>query len=366
MKTKTISGSSGSVGIDIGKADLHVCRVLPGNEKERLKTSTGQAGLVQLRNWLRPGDRVALESGNQAFRIAKFLLAETDCEVFVLNAGDLAVIYRSMKKTDKEDSLKLARLIDKFEPGELPVVAIPSDDEEEARRIIKEREIYKKQIVSAKNHLHSIALNAGLTHYQKRHFNAKKNREKFINELPERFHQEARRSLAILEFIELQLKEIEESIQEKVKEDVAYASIVMSMPGIAVLTAFSIYATIGDCRRFSSAGQVAYYAGLVPRVDISGEQIHYGNITKRGNRLFRKHMVQAAWGLVHSNNENKLSDFYRRLAPRIGHKKAVIALARKMTEILFVMLRNGMTFDGTTDEFLMKKLKTYKIIGAAA
>ena len=49
-----------------------------------------------------------------------------------------------------------------------------------------------------------------------------------------------------------------------------------------------------------SAKQVAYYSGLVPRVDISGDCVRYGPITKRGAHLFRRPLIQAAWSLVRS------------------------------------------------------------------
>ncbi|EMM72364.1 transposase domain protein [Leptospira weilii str. 2006001855] len=51
--------------------------------------------------------------GSQSFRIAKSILNK-GIQVIVLNPGDLATIYQSLKKTDKEDSLKIARLIQRY------------------------------------------------------------------------------------------------------------------------------------------------------------------------------------------------------------------------------------------------------------
>ncbi|MCR8640994.1 IS110 family transposase, partial [Leptospira interrogans serovar Ricardi] len=48
----------------------------------------------------------------------------------------------------------------------------------------------------------------------------------------------------------------------------------------------------GDCKRFSSAKQAAYYAGLVPRVDISGDTVRYGRIINRGCHSIRRVIVQ--------------------------------------------------------------------------
>ncbi|OOB92485.1 IS110 family transposase, partial [Leptospira interrogans serovar Hardjo] len=73
------------VGIDCGKKTLEVIRI-------------GE------------NDVVGLEAGSQSFRIAKSILNK-GIQVIVLNPGDLATIYQSLKNTDKEDSLKIERLI---------------------------------------------------------------------------------------------------------------------------------------------------------------------------------------------------------------------------------------------------------------
>ncbi|EKP14949.1 hypothetical protein KHM19_32450 [Leptospira borgpetersenii] len=76
-------------------------------------------------NWLNPNDVIGLEAGSQSFRIAKTILkAHKEVQVIVLNPGDLATIYQSLKKTDKEDSLKIARLIQRYPIQELPTVPI--------------------------------------------------------------------------------------------------------------------------------------------------------------------------------------------------------------------------------------------------
>jgi len=76
---------------------------------------------------LRPTDTVALEAGNLAFIIAKEIEAAVGCQVYVLNPPRLALIYGSMKKTDKEDSLKLAHIIEDMKEERLPIVPVPSE-----------------------------------------------------------------------------------------------------------------------------------------------------------------------------------------------------------------------------------------------
>lgn len=122
------------VGIDISKSKVCAVRLMPDGRRERREFGTGERGQAALLSWL-GADTVALEAGNQAFRIARTIRAATACTVIVLNPGDLATIYASLKKTDKEDALKLARLVQRFDRAELPEVTVPDESEEDIRRL---------------------------------------------------------------------------------------------------------------------------------------------------------------------------------------------------------------------------------------
>jgi transposase len=98
---------------------------------QRFKTN--ESGFKKLIKFLEKKDIIVLEAGNQAFRIAKYLLSNGFKNTYILNPGDLANIYNSLKKMDKEDSLKLARLAARFRIDELPTVPIPSDEIEHSR-----------------------------------------------------------------------------------------------------------------------------------------------------------------------------------------------------------------------------------------
>lgn len=75
-----------------------------------------------------------MEAGSTAFEVARAIESVPGVRVVVLNPGRLAVIYASMKKTDKEDALKLARLVETMPEDYLPTVTIPSVEEEEMKR----------------------------------------------------------------------------------------------------------------------------------------------------------------------------------------------------------------------------------------
>ncbi|EMN31446.1 transposase, IS116/IS110/IS902 family [Leptospira interrogans serovar Pyrogenes str. L0374] len=343
------------------KKTLEVIRIGDNSLHQRQQFSTTEIGISKLINWLNPNDVVGLEAGSQSFRIAKSILNK-GIQVIVLNPGDLATIYQSLKKTDKEDSLKIARLIQRFPIEELPVVPIPNDEEEDNRRLCTEQENWTRQLTQSKNRLHSLFTQAGLTHITKKHLRTKANREISVALLPSRYQKEAERILKVLDLVEQNLKLIEEEIKEALKKNKAYAQTIMSMPGVGMITSLAIMSYMGNCKRFSSAKQAAYYVGLVPRVDISGDSAYYGRIVNRGCHSIRRVIVQAAWSLVRCQYGGKIKEFYQRLYPKKGAKKSIIATSRKMIEILYTMIKTGELFDSMPEKVLNRKLTQYGLM----
>ena len=73
-----------------------------------------------------------------------------------------------------------------------------------------------------------------------------------------------------------------------------------TIPGVGDKTALAFAAYVGDGKRFNNGDEVTNYLGLVPRVDCSGSINRYGHITKKGNRIVRALLYQAAWSIVRS------------------------------------------------------------------
>ncbi|MCL2130237.1 MAG: transposase, partial [Treponema sp.] len=124
------------VGIDLGKRTYEVAIVGKGGKVTKSNGKTFVSGRQSLYKKLHSSDKVALEAGNMAFNMAKEIEASVGCRVYVLNPSQLAVIYSSMKKTDKEDALKLAHIIEDCKEERLPLVPVPSDKEMGRRKIL--------------------------------------------------------------------------------------------------------------------------------------------------------------------------------------------------------------------------------------
>ena len=97
--------------------------------------------------------------------------------------------------------------------------------------------------------------------------------------------------------------------------------------------------------RFTHAGQVSAALGLVPREDSSAERRQRGHITKAGPRELRSLLVQAAWACWRSKQSAALRAWAEQLAARRGRRIAVVALARRLSRILYAVWRDGSTFD---------------------
>jgi len=118
-----------------------------------------------------------------------------------------------------------------------------------------------------------------------------------------------------------------------------------TVPGVGPVVAVTFRAFIDDVTRFGSAAQVSAALGLVPREDSSAERRHRGHITKTGPTELRSLLVQAAWVCWRSCRQGPLRAWTDQLAARRGKRIAVVALARRLSRILFAIWRDDAVFD---------------------
>jgi len=119
-------------------------------------------------------------------------------------------------------------------------------------------------------------------------------------------------------------------------------------PGVGPVVALTFRAVVDDVARFGHAGQVSAALGLVPREDSSAERRQRGHITKAGPRELRSLLVQAAWSCWRSGHSGALRAWTDQLAARRGKRIAVVALARRLSRILYALWRDGATFEART------------------
>ncbi|GLZ15934.1 hypothetical protein Acsp04_61690 [Actinomadura sp. NBRC 104425] len=126
------------------------------------------------------------------------------------------------------------------------------------------------------------------------------------------------------------------------------AQVLTSMPGFGVRTAARVLLEVGDGSSFPTSGHLAAYAGLAPVSRISGASIRGERPPKGGNKHLERAMFLAAFA---SLSDPVSRTYYQRKRDQgKRHNAALICLARRRCDVLFAMLRDGTTYQPTTDQ----------------
>lgn len=135
---------------------------------------------------------------------------------------------------------------------------------------------------------------------------------------------------------------VRREVESRLPED-SRVALLEQMPGIGRQSAVQIMSMIVDVDRFPDAEHMCTYFGMVPRVRDSGGKEHHGRMTKNGDRMMREIMERATESHV-CNCESSVTEFYRRMLPRMGQKKALITASRKMLSVIYAVLKRGTPF----------------------
>jgi transposase len=136
-----------------------------------------------------------------------------------------------------------------------------------------------------------------------------------------------------------------ESELRRLGADHRYVPLLLTVPGIGWVLAYTIAAEVGDIARFGSPRKLAGYTGLCPRVYQSGESDRRGPLAKQGPKYLRWALVEAA---VHASTHPAYRDRYQRTKTRVGKQRgakvAQVDLARKLAEAIWHMLTRNQPF----------------------
>jgi len=349
------------VGIDLGKRTYVACAISRGGSLEQWHGKTDGVGRDHLAVRLRYGDVVGVEAGSTAFHIARRLQTVGGVRVVVLDPGKLAVIYASMKKTDKEDALKIARLLETMREEYLPIVPLPTEAEEDMRRLAGSQIFLKKERTRLINRFHALFMTAGITTVTKKDLARDESRRSMLEMLFGVYEEVAGHLVAILAEVEQQIAKLDQSIRNALIDRREQAALLMSIPGVGPVATATFLGYVGDGSRFETASQVSYYAGLVPRLDISGETQRLGHITKSGNPAIRRAMIQAAWTAVRSPLGNPFRDVFERIAATRGRGIAIVAVGRRILELMYTLITHGEYYKYSSAAERQRKLRRYKV-----
>jgi transposase len=150
----------------------------------------------------------------------------------------------------------------------------------------------------------------------------------------------------LLTQVQAQLVEREEAVEAVAAAD-ATTQRLMTAPGVGPIVALTFQAVLDDPARFGGdARRASAFLGLVPSEDSSAERQHKGHITKAGPPDLRALLVQASWSIWRSRSADSaaLRTWAHALAARRGRRIAIVALARRLSRVLYAMWRDQKTF----------------------
>jgi transposase len=321
------------VALDVHKSYLMVGAV---NSQQGVVLSPRRVSFLEFEDWakkhLRADDVVALEATTNAWYVHDLLVPLVE-RVVVAHPYHVRLIAASMVKTDKIDTLVLARLL---AAHILPAVWVPPVYVRELRGLVAQRQRLIKQRTAAKNRLQSLLHRHNLIPPDG---NLIEQRDWWASQaLSQTEMLRARQDLAVIDYLAPLVAEVEAELARlSVSSPWAdQAPFLIQLPGIGLLTAMTILGAIGEIERFPSAKKLVGYAGLGARVHASGQTRYTGAITKQGRRDLRSVMIEAAWVAVRSSAH--WQDQFEHLEMRIGRQKAIVVIARKLLVVVWHVL----------------------------
>jgi hypothetical protein len=159
--------------------------------------------------------------------------------------------------------------------------------------------------------------------------------------------------LRLYDTVAAEVQKIDDRLMALAYED-GRAKLLMTLPGVAQGVAVALLAALGDIRRFNDGDHAASYLGLTPRLRQSAAKWHHGRITKAGSPQTRAMLVQAVQAA--SDHPGPIGAFFGRLRKRKKYNVAVIATARKLVTVAYLMLKNNEPYRYAKPDVVRKKL----------
>jgi transposase len=352
--------------LDVHKDSIEIATADAGRDGEVRHVSGIGGDLVALdkalRKLLSKGHRlhVVYEAGPCGFVIWRHLTAQgLTCEVVAPSSipkrpGDRV-------KTDRRDAMMLARL---SRSGDLTAVRVPGAADEAVRDLVRAREDAVREQRNARHRLKALLLRNGIPYAGKTSWTAAHLRWLATLKL-----EHAAQQIGFQEYLHSiteagsRIARLEQAMRDTLSEWTLKPLVqaLQAMRGVQLIAAMTLVAELQDFLRFENPRQLMAYVGLVPGEHSSGPKRRQGSITKAGNSVARRMLVEVAWHYQHSPRVSpiiatrqdqlpkeitdiawkaqlRLNAKYKRLvARRVMKTKAVVAVARELAGFVWAI-----------------------------
>jgi len=302
---------------------------------------------------------VIQEAGLDGFWIHR-VLEDEGIESHVVDAASILTSRRRRRvKTDRIDGETLLRTLMAYKRGEPRVCSMaraPSPEEEDRRRLCRERKTLVAERVRHVNRIKGLLFAQGVFGYEP----LRKGRRERLEELrtgdgrplPKHLKAQIFRELDRLEVLQAQLKTVEaerDALLDTARDAATSpAAMLARLKGIGSETAAVLWSE-GLFRHFDNRRQLAAYAGLAPTPWKSGSIDHEQGVSKAGNPRLRTAMVELAWLWLKNQPHSQLSLWFHERVQRLGgrmRKTTIVALARKLLVALWKYISAGVVIEG--------------------
>jgi transposase len=284
------------------------------------------------------------EAGPTGFGLYEYLMSR-DIDCVLVSPLSIPKAANARVKTNRIDAQKLSQHL---KNGDLKPIRVPSPPYQQLRQLIRSREDYAQLLKVTKQRIKSLLLAQSLhTAFQDTESRWSNLYIMKLEQLPCNFAVRHRLNMLLedLSYARKQnarvLKELRVfcNSTEQIERNMRY---LQSIPGVGFIIAATVLGNIGDPENLTNPRELAGFIGLAPSEHSSGDKTVKGPITHSGNSILRSLLVEAAWMTI--KRDKRLEQLYHRIrqkhAPGVGARKAIVAVARKLTLIIYRVLKD--------------------------
>jgi transposase len=330
-------------GLDVSLRSVSICVV---NDKGEVCLEAKVAAEIdaivdRLRRFSSDVKSVGFEAGTLT-QYLTYGLQAAGFEVICLEARQVSVTLAAMRnKTDRNDARGLAQIL---RTGWYSRVHVKSLHSHQVRALLASRKAILKKCIDLENELRGLLKVFGIR------LPSRVGHGSFDAELRDTVSSDEMLACALVPLLDARTVlyktylKLDNTVKGLVRNDPICRRL-MSIPGVGPVTALTFKAAVDDPSRFKSSRTVAAHFGLTPRRFQSGELDYPGHISRAGDADVRSALYVAAHSLLTRNAQwSILKAWGVALAKIRGHRRAVVAVARKLAVILHRMWIDGSEF----------------------
>lgn len=298
------------VGMDVHKNSIEIALAeeSTGGEVRRFGSigGTKDAFKKTLRKLVSKGRSLhfCYEAGPTGYELYRYIVSQGH-ECMVVAPSLIPKKAGDKVKTDKRDAMSLARLL---RAGELTAVYVPNTEDESIRDLVRARGEAMQVRTKAKQRLKAFLLRHDIRCPQSENWSEAHLRWLAEVKLPHPTSQ-----IAYQEYLDsvTEAAKREDRLMKEINKHVRLwrlwpaVEALMALKGVAMVTACTIIAELGDLSRFKHPKNLMSYLGLTPTESSTGDRVKRGSITKTGNSRVRRVLIEASWNYRFNPKVNK-------------------------------------------------------------